>query len=179
MEFIPKNPEAQEVPFFEDVTSEGGWKGHTTGKSLGTLKSEIVAAIGRLGGMVTTFQQGLFVIGSQERNGFQVHYVMERADGALFRGRIDVAALPVKKGRHRSRNKRQGQSLKMALYMLRDALDGTWFLQQLSPGYAPLMPWMLEENSGKTISQLWAETTSTTALMPPEDSDFIEGEIIE
>lgn len=178
MEFIPKGQEAQEVPFFEDVSSEGGWKGHTTGKSLGTLKSEIVASIGRLGGMVTGFQQGTFVIGDQERPGFQVRYTMERADGALFRGCIDVAALPVKTGRQRSRDKRQAQSLKMALYMLREALDGTWFLQQLSPGYAPLMPWMLDEASGRTISQLWTESASL-ALAPPEDHDFVEGEVID
>ena len=184
MDFIPESSryEAQEVPFFDDVTGEGGWQGHTTSKSLDTLKSEVMISISRLGGLVTGFQRGTFVIGSQKREGFQVHYVIEReTDGVMFRGRIDVAALPVKDDSRlrRSYNKRRERSLKMALYMLRNALDGTWFLQQVSPGYAPLMPWMLEEQSGKTVSQLWSESAMMGRLLPAGEGEFVEGEFTE
>lgn len=184
MDFIPEQPqrEAQEVPYFDDVAADGGWQGHSTGKSMETLKAEIVAAIGRLGGLVSSFQRGVFTIGNQKREGFQVHYVVERPDGAMFRGRIDVAALPVEEDyrRRRSYDTRREKSLKMALYMLRTGLDGTWFLQQLSPGYAPLMPWMLTNEGGdKTITQLWSESALMSNLLPPSDSDFVEGEFEE
>ena len=69
------------------------------------------------------------------------------------------------------------KALKMALYMLRISLDGMWFMQQLSPGYAPLMPWMIANQEGKTVSQLWAESSVMNNLLPPGESEFVEGEV--
>lgn len=183
MNFIPQQPEveAKDVPYFDDVTNEAGWQGHSTGKSMDTLKSEIISAISRLGGLVSGFQRGIFLINDKERDGFQIHYVVERPDdGAIFPGRIDIAALPVKRGHklQRSLDKRRERALKMALYMLRMALNGTWFLQQLSPGYAPLMPWMLAKDD-KTIAQLWNESGVMINLLPPAGTDFVEGEFEE
>jgi len=176
MNFIPDQPKtAQDVPFYEDVTASGGWQGHRTRKSVSSLKSEITASIGRLGGLVSGFQSGTFKINEQLRDGFQIHYVIEQPDGGMMRGRLDVAALPVKKNIETRREK----CLKMALYMVRDALDGTWFLQQLSPGYAPLMPWMIEDNSGKSLTQLWSESAAMKQLLPPSDGDFVEGDFEE
>lgn len=65
----------------------------------------------------------------------------------------------------------------MALYMLRQGLSGLWFLQQLSPGYAALMPWMLTsgKNGEKTITQLWSESQSFSNLLPPGNAEFVEG----
>lgn len=182
MNFIPDQPkQAQDVPFYEDVTASGGWQGHSTSKSISSLKSEITASIGRLGGLVTGFQRGTFEIGTQERDGFQIHYVIEQSEGDMMRGRLDVAALPVRKSSRlrRSYETRREKSLRMALYMIRDALDGTWFLQQLSPGYAPLMPWMIEANSGKSLTQLWSESAAMKQLLPPSDGDFVEGDFEE
>jgi hypothetical protein len=182
MEFIPENQRRTpaDVPYFDDVTSEGGWQGHSTGKSLETLKSEVIAAIGRLGGLVVGFQRGTFLIGARKREGFQIHYAIEGPDGSMFRGRIDVAALPVRDTSRlrRSLHTRREKALKMALYMLRMALDGTWFLQQLSPGYAPLMPWMLAQD-GKTVTQLWSESAMMNNLLPPGESDFVDGDFEE
>ncbi len=185
MDFIPEQPkhEAETVPFFDDVTSEGGWRGHSTSKTVDTLKSEIMVSISRLGGLVTGWQRGAYLIRGQKREGFRIHYVIEQPDGAMWRGRLDVAALPVKEdySLRRSYERRKEQSLKMALFMLREALDGTWFLQQLSPGYAPLMPWMLEEKSGKTFTQLWSESMFSTHLLPEpkDDGDIVEAEFRE
>lgn len=179
MNFIPETPKSSrpEVPYFDDVTSEGGWQGHSTSKSIDTLKDEIVVAINRLGGRVGGFQRGTFMIGSQKREGYQVHYHVERLDGQLVRGRLDIAALPVKEDRRlrRSYETRRNKSLKMALYMLRTALEGTWFLQQLSPGYAPLMPWMLADGE-KTVTQLWSESAAMGNLLPPGEGEFVEGD---
>ena len=183
MNFIPEAPKdaRQDVPFFDDVTSAGGWQGHSTSKSIDKLKSEITEAVNRLGGVVSGFQRGTFVIGDKRREGFRIFYHIERPDGSLVRGRIDVAALPVKESYRlqRSLEARKQKSLKMALYMLRTALEGTWFLQQLSPGYAPLMPWMLMDGD-RTVTQLWSESAAMGHLLPPGgDSEFVEGEFRE
>jgi len=182
MNFIPEQPKAlTNVPYFEDVSGDSGWQGQTTGKSVETLKSEITSAISRLGGMVVGFQKGVFQIEEIQREGFRVHYTIEAPDGKLIRGRWGIAALPIKKYRRsfRGTDRRQEQSLKMALYMLRDAINGLWFLQQLSPGYAPLMPFMLADKE-HTISELWSKSPVMSRLLPPgEDSDFIEGEVKE
>lgn len=185
MDFIPEQAKGEpaKVPYFDDVTAEAGWRGHTTGKSLDTLRSEIMTSISRLGGLVTGFQRGTFHIDDQKREGFRIHYVVEQSNGTMWRGRLDVAALPVKEdySLRRSYDRRKEQSLKMALFMLREALDGTWFLQQLSPGYAPLLPWMLEQKSGKTFTQLWSESVFSTHLLPEpkEDGEVVEAEFRE
>lgn len=176
--FIPNdNPKSVKVPYFEDVSSDEGWQGHTTSKSIDTLKAEIAKAISRLGGIVSGFQSGVFNIDGKKREGYQIHYALGTPGGKYVPGRMDIAALPIKDGWHKTREKRREQSMKMALYMLRMAVDGMWFLQQLSPGYAPLMPWMIASD-GKTVSQLWAESSMMTNLLPPGKSEFIEGELI-
>jgi hypothetical protein len=180
--FIPEQPKiVSEVPYFDDVTSDAGWQGYSTTKSMETLKSEIVQAVSRLGGIVNGFQKGKFLIGDQHREGFRVFYTIESGNGQMIPGRIDIAALPVKRSnsyrKHSSYEKRLESSLKMALYMLRNSFDGLWFLQQLSPGFAPLMPFMLTKND-LTVSQLWSESSIMNNLLPPADSDFVDGEVI-
>ena len=62
--FIPDQPKkAVDVPFYDDVSSEGGWQGQSTTKSIDTLKSEIVQAVSRLGGLVVGFQKGNLAAG--------------------------------------------------------------------------------------------------------------------
>lgn len=178
--FIPDQPKAAEnVPFYEDVTSTQGWQGQTTTKSIEILKSEVSIAVTRLGGMVTSFQKGTFQIGDRDRLGYRVNYSIETPDGNLIPGRIDIAALPVRKNPPNSYDSRCEKSLKMALFMLRDAFDGLWFLQQLSPGFVPLLPFMLSGKKELTISQLWNESSMMKNLLPPSKGDFIEGEIRE
>mgnify|MGYP001568308587 FL=1 len=181
MNFIPDQQkiEPQTVPYFDDVTAEDGWQGHSTGKSIDRLKQEVITALERLGGTVRTFQRGTFIVDDKKREGFQVHYIIELPDGDMRPGRLDVAALPVREEYRLQRTlaSRREKSLKMALYMLREALDGTWFLSKLSPGYAPLMPWMLTEK-GKTVTQLWSESVFVGNLLP-SGKDFVEGEVID
>ena len=178
MDFIPEqSKKSMDVPFFEDATADLGWQGQATAKSIETLQSEIEDAVNFLGGRVMRFQRGTFQAGKVSRDGFRVHYVVEAADGRVVAGRIDVAALPNKDdwSLRKTIDKRKEQSLKMALYMLRVAIKGTWFLQQLSPGYSALMPWMLAAGD-KTVSQLWSENSIMQNLLPPGESDFVEGE---
>ncbi len=184
MDFVPDNKgDVQDVPFFDDVIASEGWQGHSTSKSIDTLKSEITQSISRLGGMVASFQKGTFTVGEVKRDGYQVRYTIEDAAGNLSRGQIDVAALPVRSTQRNSRSlgSRREKSLKMALFMLRIALNGTWFLQQLSPGYSPLMPWMIEEETGKTFSQLWSERSDIGLLVAPSGAEVTDGtfEVVE
>jgi hypothetical protein len=178
MDFIPEqSSNSVDVPYFEDVTGDSGWQGQATTKSIETLQSEIEEAVKFLGGRVVRFQRGTFQTGKVSRDGFRVHYVVEDTNGHFVAGRIDVAALPNKDdwSLRLTIKKRKEQSLKMALYMLRVAIKGTWFLQQLSPGYSALMPWMLASGD-KTISQLWGESSVMKNLLPPGEEDFVEGE---
>lgn len=180
MNFIPEQAsESQSVPYFDDVTKEAGWQGQATTKSIKTLQAEIIESISRLGGLVINFQRGSFQA-EASRDGFRIHYVVQATDGRQVPGRIDIAALPIKTdwSLRRSEDKRRDQSLKMALYMLRMGLDGTWFLQQLSPGYSALVPFMLGPGE-KTLSQLWSESSIMNNLLPPGDGDFIDGQVSE
>lgn len=181
MNFIPEQMKtAENVPYFDDVSGDGGWQGHTTRKTVEALKSEISVVMGRLGGMVTGFQKGVFETNEKGRDGFRVHYTIETPDGKLVPGRLDIAALPIRKSTRTrgSENTRKEQSLKMALYMMREAMDGLWFLQQLSPGYAPLMPFMLADKE-RTVSQLWSESAVMGRLLPPGESEFVDGEVVD
>ena len=171
--FIPQQQQAVSVPFFEDATSDDGWQGHTTTKSLNTLQSEIIKAMSRMGGLVATFQRVTFLIDGKERDGFRIHYSLDNPLGKIVPGRIDIAALPVKmksstydRRANQRRDELREKSLRMALYMFRDALNGLWFLQQLSPGYAALMPWMLVDREN-TVTDKWLQSPIMQALFPP------------
>ena len=182
MDFIPEQPkEEKEVPYFEETTSVGGWAGHTTKKTEKRLKSEITEAITLLGGMVSGFQSGTYS-GKSKRDGFRIYYSLENPNGGFTKGQLDVAALPIETPAwDRSYKKRREQSLKMALYMLRDALKGMWYMQQLSPGFAALMPFMIVDDSGKNLTQKWSEQGAFSNLLPPGDSEFevIDGDFEE
>lgn len=175
--FIPDKPTTvADVPYFEDVESDSGWKGQTTGKTIQTLKSEIAASLGRLGGNIQAFRTGTYKVNEKERMAFQILFTIEAPDGRQVPGMLEIAALPVRpdKGYRRNSNllKRQEQTKRMALYMIRDALDGLWFLNVLSPGYAPLMPFALVDGQ-TTVSQMWNESSNMRRLAAPQGSDFI------
>lgn len=182
-DFIPKMPDqAGEVPWFEDANESDGWRGMATSKSVDTLRSELTSEIGRLGGMVVGFQEGTFP-GDRPRDGFIIRYVVVAPNGDAVPGEISVAALPVDDDRHRDPKSFHDKALRMALYMMRDAMAGTRFLQALSPGYAALMPWMLEPGTGKTITRLWSDSLFGKLLPSPSDGfesddwdDAVEGE---
>jgi len=103
---------------------------------------------------------------------------MIEAPGKSVSGRIDIAALPVRisGGTMKTLEKRKSQSMKMALYMLRMALDGMWFLEQLSPGYAALLPWMLVDKN-ETFGQKWTNTMNFASLLP-KNEDFVDGIVV-
>ena len=180
MTFIPSTPsESVKVPCYEDAKASDGWQGQTTTKSVKVLQSEISAAIGRLNGNVSSFQEGTFEIGKDKRRGFRIHYMVSTPSGSPIPGRIDIAALPIKISwrQKRTEKTRQEKSLRMALYMARIAFEVSWFLMKLSPGYAPMIPFMLA-NQDKTVSQMWSDSPAMKMLAPPSDAEFVEAVVI-
>lgn len=178
-EFKPAQEQANRVPYYEDAFRKGGaagWAGHYTSKSSKTLLAEISGEIARLGGSVVNVQHGTYTVDGLERQGVRIEYIVTGAGGQHVQGQLDIAALPVK---NKYNQGAKDKSLVMSLYMLGEALKGMWYMQQLSPGYAALMPWMVGPN-GKTISQLWAESPLMNNLLPPGgakfNTDYTDGE---
>lgn len=183
MDFRPDDNQGPQldVPYYDEARSADGWQGQVTSLSVETLKSHVTQAMSRLGGVVHSFQRGVYLIGGMERAGVQIHYAIEGPGGKLAYGRMDIAALPVKeaarrRGQMATMARRQDAALRMALYNVAQALRAQWVLKQLNPSYIPLMPWLLAKGN-KTVSQLYADTGYAKALMPPKaDGDgVVEG----
>ena len=176
--------EPEQVPYYEEATAVNGWQGQATGKAIETLKSEIMAHIGKLGGLVSGFEKGRF----GTRAGFRIHYVIETPEGKHVPGYIDVAALPLKQHQYFDRRNRTPEgvlldrSLRMALYNVTVCLGSLWKLQRLSPGFAPLMPFMVGQG-GMNLTHMWSSGSVMKALMPPDEEGENkfkhEGEILE
>lgn len=182
MKFIPDDLDQQsDVPFLEEARADDGWKGQSTSKSIEQLRAEISAEIGRLGGTMTRFMRGEYEIQGQTRPGALIEYSIVSLEGRGFQGRIDVAGLPFEEstGRQdsaRTNRKRRDKSLQMALFNVREGLQGARILQTLSPGYAALIPWLLTD-SGQTFGQLWREGLGIAALpAPAKDGEVVDAE---
>lgn len=172
MEFIPDTEkQVKDVPYFEDVDTAKGWGGHATGKGEIELQSQIAAAMGRLGGMVTGWQRGTVFVQERKRDAYRMFYTIQQGEGKMLAGRMDIAALPVRtKETMRSHDKKRKQALKMALFNLRNQLEAAWRMQQLIPGYFALLPFMLHE-SGKTFTELWVAQQEVGNLLPEVTED--------
>lgn len=181
-DFKPKE-EKPVIPFFDDVSATQGWEGHTTSKSLDKLQSEIAQNLTLVGCMFTGCRSGTY----GDRHGFQIHFAMKSESGAMIPSRLDIACLPLNPRRRINRTRRSyGRPIKdwrieatqkMALYMTAKAIKGMYFLNVLSPAFIPFMSLMLNQK-GQTLGQLWQERGSLAQLMPPADSEFVEGEVI-
>jgi len=179
MNFIPDQDQAEiQIPYYEDAHSDDGWQGHATNESAESLRAQISAEIGRLGGTVTRWMKGIFHINEQERQGIQIAYQVVGLNGEVFQGRIDVAGLPFKlpyggkKGHGGYKNaveSKKKKSLTMALYNVREALKAMRILRALSPGYAALIPWLLVGDSEKTIGEAFISGSGLPALSSGED----------
>jgi len=185
MEFTPKEEVANpfDVPYYDDVSSEGGWVGHTAkSRTKKTIMSSITQGMTKLGATIIDFQEGTFGEGTiKPREGFIIRFTINGAPG-----QTKIAALPVKPLKaHTTQKAKQGHKTKrkksiiMALYMFDLQIQGMWYAQKLSPGYLPLVPFMLDENSGMTFSELYASNMPLSLPDPgekPIDGEFEEVE---
>jgi hypothetical protein len=172
---------------FDEVSSKDGWKGHSTDKSIETLRAEISAEIGRMHGTMTGWMRGEYETeNGGRRPGVEVKYRVVTENGQAFEGRIAIATLPyeVSEGRADSdkiNRRRADKSLRMGLFNVRDALQSSRIMEVLSPGYAALMPWLIVGGGDKTVSELWAEHgLGQKALpVPDEDGEIVDAEVRE
>jgi len=188
MSFIPdQNQSELQVPYLDNARSDDGWQGHATNESVEALRAQISSEIGRLGGTVTRWIKGIYLFGGQERQGVQIGYQVVKQDGNVFQGRIDVAGLPFEPpyggnkshaGYKRSAEGKKRKSLAMALYNVREALKAMRILKMLSPGYAPLIPWLLVSDTGMTIGESFADGLGLPRLNEGEE-DIIESTFVE
>jgi hypothetical protein len=183
MKFIPdEGGQDYDVPLFDQVSAKDGWKGQSTDKSVETLRAEISAEIGRMHGTMTGWMRGEYEMpDGNRRPGIEIKYQVVTGEGQAFEGRIAIAALPYEfsEGRAdsaRINRTRADKSLRMGLYNVRDALQGSRIMETLSPGYAALMPWLLVGGEEKTVSELWAEQGMGQRALPVPDED---GEIVD
>ena len=185
--FTPDTQSEQaDIPWLDEARSDDGWQGHSTNESVASLRSQISAEIGRLGGTVTYWMPGEYEIDGQKRPGIRMEYQIVGPNGQAFTGRIDVAGLPWEPpyngdkshGGYKNavENKRK-KSLAMALYNVREALKAMRILQILSPGYAALVPWMLVAETGKTIGEMWG-VGSPALPAPNEDGKIVDSEFV-
>ncbi len=178
MEFTPKSDGENpfDVPYFDDVDSQGGWVGHTTGRSKKALISDITQNMTKLGATVIEFQEGTFAQGTDKpRDGFILRYTTNG-----LAGEIKIAALPVKPYTSRNKRgypKRKSDAIRMALYMFNEHVRGMWYAQKLSPGYLPLVPFMLDKH-GNTLSEAFLGS-GQFAIGAGEDAIIFDGEFEE
>lgn len=169
MAFIPDDMDKKDVtiPWFEDAKAELGIKGHSTSKSLSELEMEIKAAMARLGGGVTSFITGKFDT-LPPRIGYEIRFNYGSREG-----KIEIAALPIKKWTAT----RERQSKKQALYTVRDMLEAEFNSGMLIPGSAPLVPYLLDDG-GRTLSEIMHEQAGVPLLSAPlKESEA--GEVVE
>lgn len=187
MEFQPdtSGPIVSELPFFEDVRAVDGWEGHRSTKTVKRLEAELFSAIGRLNGNVTRVEKGTYPDPKGARQGYRISFVIIRDNGQADNARIDIAALPSEtphlKNSGRKGVTNQEASLRMALYMAREAFEGLWFLGKLSPGLVPLIPFLLlkdDKGNEQTLSEFYAAKGVYSKLIPSRSSEFTEGEVI-
>jgi len=175
--FIPDDMENKEptIPWFEEVTSESGIKGHYTKKSIEELKTEIKAAMSRLGGGVKTFMSGTYET-EPKRYGYLINFAYGSREG-----RIEIAALPMEKETEGKRKR----ALKQALFTAREMLEAQFNSGLLVPGSAPLIPYLLDDQ-GRTLSEAMAAAENIPLLSPPMSEqvksgggDVVDGEFTE
>ncbi len=162
MEFIPDDHEDLRVPYFEDASSLLGVIGHATQRSEQELRVEIELAMGHLGAAVSFFQPGKF----GDRYGYRIEFMWRGA-----RGRIDVAALPLKKESPSKIKRCKCQ----ALFSVMHKLQGQFNSQLNMPGDVPLVPYMLD-SKGRTLIEAMREKGQLPALPKPDDEETVEGD---
>ena len=172
-----------DIPYHDELRAADGWQGQTTTLSLERLKSEIINALARLGGIVHRFNKGYYEIGGVRRPGVQIIYSVEGPDGRMAYGRFDIAAPPVKEPKQSSRGdaitrRREEQSLRTGLYNVVEALKAQWVLKMLNPSYIPLIPWMLVDGE-RTVNEAYRDAGIGGKLLPASVGEIKDGESLD
>lgn len=136
--------------------------GYDTSKKESELRGEIVAALKLLGAAKVTFTSGKFA-GDPPRYGYVIQFTLDGEDA-----RMQVAALPL---RGETATKKE-KALRQALYIVEKWLKSAITSRVFSPGYHPLMQFLLVEGGRETIGEMLVRyrgisMENPALLMPP------------
>lgn len=175
MKFTPDQPDIKKAIWFEDATRDAGYAGYSSTRSEDTLISEITTALNRLGCKLTSWYSGAFEDEfKNQRRGFVFEFTSPAPKGGNLPGVIRVAALPI---RHPTPQKDK-QARRMALFQLRDYLVAAFQFSTMSVGFAPIVPFMLNDQ-GQTVSEVWISKFDPSHALPePAQDDVVEGEAL-
>lgn len=153
--FIPDKPSAPalEVPFFEDITAKDV-PGRGVTKPIDFYQKQIVNLMLKLGAGKVLFVPGTFPT-LPKRYGYQITFSLNGIPG-----RIDVAALPMKK----ETPNRKDRALAQAIYLLQLWLEAEVFSTIYRPGAISLVPYLIGEG-GKTVTEALAERANLPQLI--------------
>jgi hypothetical protein len=182
MKFEPEQKSVS-APYFEDISSDEGFKGFSTQKSIKKLETEVTDAISKLGGFIVSIQRGKFT-DEKIRSRFGYVFVFNipgPGNQGTVLAEIKIAALPLRK----YTPAKEEQTKKMALYIVRDWLEDMFNFQRLTPApVATLIPFMIGKD-GDTLSDSYLSGSITGGLLmdgkhaAPDSGmeEIIEGEI--
>ena len=155
--FIPDKPPLMEqaVPFFEE-SQQMDIPGRGTKKTVLQLQGEVSEALVRLNASLSKFASGEYSEGERKRYGFRITFVY----GGLP-GRIDCAALPLKK----ETPAKKERALAQALYLLRDELVAMAWSAIHKPGSVPLLPYIVG-NDGNTVTEALVQRQQIPEIAP-------------
>lgn len=160
------------VPYWEDARADSA-PGYRTRKSADQLQAEIAQLIARLGGQAAIFTQGTFGTGKQKRYGYEITF--------NFLGRaavMQVAALPLRSETPHKKN----ATMIHALYCVAEQLRAQIVARVMSPGYEPLVQFLLVPGTDKTVGELVLISNDVPNLnpsLPARVGDVVEGVIVE
>jgi hypothetical protein len=145
--FTPDQIEVrQDVPFFEDAKADFApyYSAAKSGRSVQSAQNEISVELAKLGGGVTAFVQGKFVIDGQERHGYEIRFLYGGMQGV-----IRVAGLPFKAD---ATKKKIDAVLVQALMVVRDWLKAAVTSRVFTPGSDALIGHLLIPGTDKTVA---------------------------
>ncbi len=158
MNFTPDQKHLQivSIPDFEDARKDVA-PGYATSKSIERLQADILKAIGQLGGTGVGFTSGEFAVKGRKRYGYEIRFNYGNNPAVM-----QIAGLPM---RVETRAKHE-QVLKQALYLVHQWLQTAITSMLFTPGYAPLVQFMLVPGQDKTVGEMFLLQSGVVVTNP-------------
>lgn len=146
-QFTPDDTTLQlvRVPDFEDARKDVA-PGYSTHKTIERLQGDITQAIAQLGGGQIVIMQGSYTVSGRKRYGYEIRFTYGQQPAVM-----QVAGLPMRKETPDKANQVRKQALYLVLQWLQTALTSMLF----TPGYAPLVQFMLVPGQDKTVGEMF------------------------
>lgn len=143
------------TPYFED-SQDRRIPGRRTEKSIEKLEQEIRKLLDEHGAARIVFTPGEWP-GPPKRYGWQVDFMLSGVPGQM-----QIAALPMRVPTPWKKE----QSLKQALYLVRNWLESELWSSTYRPGSLPLIGYLMDDN-GKTVHEMVTARLPLSTLVLP------------